>query len=262
LLLAGLYTDGLTIVRQPGPARDHTERMLAAMGAPLRVLGSVVTSERPKRPLASLDMAVPGDISSAAFLLAAGLLVPESHITVTGVGVNPTRTGIIDILRLMGASLRLENERDEAGEPVADIVVQHGDLHGVEIGGDLIVRAIDELPVLAVLATQAHGRTVVRDAAELRVKETDRIATVAAELRALGAHVEEYPDGFAVEGPVELHSAPVWSHGDHRLAMALAVAGLVASGPVLVEDAECVSDSFPGFERVLHTLGVEMEPTS
>lgn len=261
LLLAGLYSEGLAIVRQPGPARDHTERMLAAMGAPIRVLGTLVTSERPKQPLTPLDLLVPGDISSAAFLLAAGLLAPKSHLTITGVGVNPTRTGILDILRLMGADLGLANERAEAGEPVADIVVQHSELRGVEIGGDLIVRAIDELPVLAVLATQAHGRTVVRDAAELRVKETDRIATVAAELRTLGAHVEEYPDGFAVQGPVELHSAPVWSHGDHRLAMALAVAGLVASGPVLVEEAECVSDSFPGFERVLHTLGVEMEIT-
>jgi 3-phosphoshikimate 1-carboxyvinyltransferase len=276
LLLAGLYSDGLTVVRQPGPARDHTERMLAAMGAPIRVLGSVVTSERPKRPLTPLDMVVPGDISSAAFLLVAGLLVPNSHLTVTGVGVNPTRTGILDILRLMGADLRLENLREEAGEPVADIVVQRRGgvtpplrgvdlggvtppLRGIEIGGDLIVRAIDELPVLAVLATQAHGRTVVHDAAELRVKETDRIATVAAELRTLGAHVEEYPDGFAIDGPVELHSAPVWSHGDHRLAMALATAGLVASGPVLIEEAECISDSFPGFERTLRVLGAEIE---
>ncbi len=264
LMLAGLYSDGLAIVRQPGPARDHTERMLAAMGAPIRVLGLLVTSERPQRPLAPLDVTVPGDISSAAFLLAAGLLVPNTHLTVTGVGVNPTRTGILDILRLMGADLRLENLREEAGEPVADIVVQRRGgvtppLRGVEIGGDLIVRAIDELPVLAVLATQAHGRTVVRDAAELRVKETDRIATVAAELRALGAHVKEYPDGFAIEGPVELRSAPVWSHGDHRLAMALAVAGLVASGPVLIEEAECISDSFPGFERTLRVLGVELK---
>jgi 3-phosphoshikimate 1-carboxyvinyltransferase len=267
LLLAGLYSHGLAIVRQPGPARDHTERMLAAMGAPIRVLGSVVTSERPKRPLAPLDVTVPGDISSAAFLLAGGLLVPNSHLTVTGVGVNPTRTGILDILRLMGADLRLDNLREEAGEPVADIVVaaylgEGGGtppLRGVEVGGELVVRAIDELPVLAVLATQAHGRTIVRDAAELRVKETDRIATVAAELHKLGAHVEELPDGFVIDGPVELRSAPVWSHGDHRLAMALAVAGLVASGSVLVEEAECISDSFPGFERVLHRLGVEME---
>jgi 3-phosphoshikimate 1-carboxyvinyltransferase len=255
LLLAGLYSEGLVIVRQPGPARDHTERMLTAMGAPIRVLGSVVTSEQPKRSLTPLDIAVPGDISSAAFLLAAGLLVSQSHLTVAGVGVNPTRTGILDILQSMGAAIRLDHLREEAGEPVADIVVQHSELRGVEIGGDLIVRAIDELPVLAVLATQAHGRTVVRDAAELRVKETDRIATVAAELRKLGAVIEERPDGFVIDGPVELRSAPVWSHGDHRLAMALAVAGMVASGPVLVEEAACASDSFPGFERVLHMLG-------
>ncbi len=264
LLLAGLYSDGLAVVRQPGPARDHTERMLAGMGAPIRTWGPVVTSERPKQPLRPLDITVPGDISSAAFLLAAGLLVPQAQLTVVGVGVNLTRTGILDILRAMGVSLRLDNLRDEGGEPVADITVQRERkapslLHGAEIRGDLIVRAIDELPVLAVLATQAHGRTVVRDAAELRVKETDRIATVAAELRKLGAHVEEYPDGFAVEGPIQLRSAPVWSHGDHRLAMALAVAGLVASGPVLVEEAECVSDSFPGFERTLEVLGVELQ---
>lgn len=260
LLLAGLFGDGLVVVRQPGPARDHTERMLAAMGAPIRTWGPVVTSERPKQPLRPLDITVPGDISSAAFLLAAGLLVPRSHVTVAGVGVNLTRTGILDILRAMGAAVRLENLRDEGGEPVADLVVEHAELHGAEISGDLVVRAIDELPVVAVLATQAHGRTVVRDAAELRVKETDRIATVAQELRKLGAQVEEFPDGFVVEGPVQLRSAPVWSHGDHRLAMALAVAGLVASGPVLVEEAECVGDSFPGFERALQVLGVELEP--
>jgi 3-phosphoshikimate 1-carboxyvinyltransferase len=247
LLLAGLYSDGLAIVRQPGPARDHTERMLAAMGAPIRVLGSLVTSERPKRPLLPLDMAVPGDISSAAFILAAGLLVSESHVTVTGVGVNPTRTGIIDILRLMGAELRLENLRDEAGEPVADIVVQHSELRGVEIGGDLIVRAIDELPVLAVLATQAHGRTIVRDAAELRVKETDRIETVADNLRRLGAEVETFDDGFRVAGRQRLRGAEVDSCGDHRIAMACAVAALRADAPVVIENAEAASVSFPEF---------------
>ncbi|MCS6845776.1 MAG: 3-phosphoshikimate 1-carboxyvinyltransferase [Caldilineales bacterium] len=258
LLLAGLYSNGLVVVREPGPARDHTERMLAAMGAPVQVLGSVVTSERPRRPLAPLDMAVPGDISSAAFLLAAGLLAPRSRVTIVGVGVNPTRTGILDILQAMGAQVQAQNLRQEGGEPVADLVVEHTELHATEICGDLVVRAIDELPVVAVLATQARGRTVVRDAAELRVKETDRIATVAQELRKLGAQIEEFPDGFAVEGPVQLRSAAVWSHGDHRLAMALAVAGLVASGPVLVEEAECVSDSFPGFEQSLQVLGVEL----
>ena len=258
LLLAGLYGNGLTVVRQPGPARDHTERMLAAMGAPVRVLGSTVISERPKRPLTSLNLRVPGDLSSAAFLVAAALLVPGSEVTILGVGVNPTRTGILDIFARMGAAIRLENPRSEAGEPVADLLVRASDLHGVEIGGDLIVRAIDELPVLAIAATQARGRTVVRDAAELRVKETDRIATVAAELRKLGASIEERPDGFVIEGPATLHSAPVWSHGDHRLAMALAVAGLVADGPVLVEETECIPDSFPGFEQALVELGANL----
>jgi 3-phosphoshikimate 1-carboxyvinyltransferase len=259
VLLAGLYGRGLAIVREPGPARDHTERILTAMGAPIRVLGPVITSERPQRPLRPLDLTVPGDLSSAAFLIAAGLLVPQSRVVVAGVGVNPTRTGLLDVLREMGADLQLENERVEAGEPVADLIVQHGELRGVEVGGTVIPRAIDELPVLAVVATQAHGRTLVRDAAELRVKETDRIATVAAELRKMGAHVEERPDGFVVEGPTPLRSAPVWSHGDHRLAMALAVAALVASGPVLVEDVECIGDSFPGFETALGRLGVTMD---
>ena len=259
VLLAGLYARGLTIVREPSPARDHTERMLTAMGAPIRVLGPVITSERPRRPLRPLDLTVPGDLSSAAFLVAAGLLAPQSRVVIAGVGINPTRTGLFDVLAAMGADILFENEREEAGEPVADLIVQHGELRGVDVGGALIPRAIDELPVLAVIATQAHGRTVVRDAAELRVKETDRIATVAAELRKMGAQIEERPDGFVVEGPTPLRSAPVWSHGDHRLAMALSIAALVASGPVLVEDVECISDSYPGFEATLTRLGVQME---
>ncbi len=258
LLLAGLYGKGLAVVRQPGPARDHTERMLAAMGAPIRVLGSTVISERARQPLNPLHLTVPGDISSAAFIIAAALLVPNSVVTILGVGVNPTRTGILDILQAMGGDITLHALRHEAGEPVADLLVRSAPLHGSEIRGDLIVRAIDELPILAVAATQAHGRTVVRDAAELRVKETDRIATVAAELRKLGAVIEELPDGFVIEGPTPLHSAVVSSHGDHRLAMALAVAALSADGPVLVEESECIPDSFPGFERVLTTLGARL----
>lgn len=259
LLLAGLYGKGLTVVRQPGPARDHTERMLTAMGAPIRVLGTTVISERARQPLGPLQVRVPGDISSAAFIIAAALLVPGSEVTILGVGVNPTRTGILDILMTMGADITLHNPRHEAGEPAADLLVRAGPLHGTTISGDLIVRAIDELPVLAVAATQAQGRTVVREAAELRVKETDRIATVVAELRKLGAAVEELPDGFVIEGPTTLHSAPVSSHGDHRLAMALAVAALAADGPVLVEESECIPDSFPGFERVLAELGARLE---
>jgi 3-phosphoshikimate 1-carboxyvinyltransferase len=260
ILLAGLYAHGLTIVREPGPARDHSERMLRTMGAPIGVLGPVVTVERPKEPLRPVRFTVPGDISSAAFLLAAGLLVPAAQVTVTGMGVNPRRTGILDVLQQMGGDIQTENLREEAGEPVADVTARASALHGIDIGGELIVRAIDEFPVLAVAATQAQGRTTVRHAAELRVKETDRIATVVTELKRLGARIEERPDGFVVEGPTSLHSAPVHSHGDHRLAMALAVAGLVADGPVLVEDAACVNDSFPGFERALQKLGVSLEP--
>jgi 3-phosphoshikimate 1-carboxyvinyltransferase len=259
ILLAGLYGNGLAIVREPGPSRDHTERMLAAMGAPVTVLGPVISSERPQEALRPLEMTVPGDLSSAAFLLAAGVLVPGGQVTITGVGINPTRTGILDILRQMGAELVVENERLEVGEPVADVTVRYSPLRGVEVGGAMIPRAIDELPVLAVLATQARGRTVVRDAAELRVKETDRIATVVAELRRLGAEIEERPDGFVVEGPARLLSAPVSSHGDHRLAMALAVAGLVAAGALLIEDTECIADSYPGFERALRKLGAELD---
>lgn len=258
VLLAGLYADGLTIVREPGPARDHSERMLRAVGAPVQVYGSTIIVERPKRPLHPLHLTVPGDMSSAAFLIAAGLLVPGAQVTITGVGVNPRRTGLLDILVAMGGDVRMQNEREEAGEPVADLIARHSRLQGTQIGGDLIVRAIDELPVLAVVASQAAGPTLVQDAGELRVKETDRIATLAQELRKLGARIEERPDGFVVEGPTPLRSAPVQSHGDHRLAMALAVAGLAGSGPVLVEDAACMADSFPGFDRALQKLGVNL----
>lgn len=259
VLLAGLYSHGLAVVREPGPARDHTERMLKAVGAPVRVLGHVISSERPKHPLRPLHITVPGDISSAAFLLAAGLLVPGAQITVTGVGINPRRIGILDLFRRMGGDLRVENEREAAGEPVADVTARHSELHGIEVAGNMVVRAIDELPVLAVVATQAQGRTVVRDASELRHKETDRIATVVSQLHNLGAQIEERPDGFVAQGPTQLGSAPVRSHGDHRLAMALAVAGMAASGPVLIEDADCISDSYPGFERALQKLGAALE---
>ncbi|MEA3336552.1 MAG: 3-phosphoshikimate 1-carboxyvinyltransferase [Chloroflexota bacterium] len=259
ILLAGLFADGLTVVREPGPARDHTERLLRVMGGPVHVYGSVISIERPRTALTSVEMTVPGDISSAAFLIAAALITPGAQITVAGVGVNPRRTGILEIFREMGADLEISNERQDHGEPVADVTARHGQLRGIEIGGDLIVRAIDELPIVAVAATQAHGRTLIRDAAELRIKETDRIATIVSQLRRLGATIEEQPDGFIVDGPTQLGGAPVHSHGDHRLAMALAVAGLVASGPVLVEDAGCIADSYPGFERALTKLGVEVE---
>jgi 3-phosphoshikimate 1-carboxyvinyltransferase len=257
LLLAGLYAHGSTIVRQPGPARDHTERMLTAMGAPIEIDGLTVTLSGGTE-LSPLSFSVPGDLSSAAFLLIAAAIVPGSHVTVTDVGVNPTRTGLLDVLRAMGARISVESEHKEGDEPVADVTVQSADLQGTDIGGDTVVRMIDEFPVLAVAATRAVGITRVQDAAELRVKETDRIAAVVAELQALGARIEATPDGFIVEGPVALHGGIVHSHGDHRLAMALAVAGLIAQDEVVVQGAERIRDSFPGFVASLQELGADI----
>jgi 3-phosphoshikimate 1-carboxyvinyltransferase len=272
ILLAGLYACGAVTVQVPGPARDHTERMMAAMGGQLEwgdwrpeVGGQRVRLE-PGRSLNALDIRIPGDFSSAAFLIVAATLVKGSEITVLGVGVNPTRTGLLDILRTMGADLTLQNQWTQSGEPVADITVHHSELHGVEVSGPLVVRAIDELPVLAVAASQAQGETLVRDAAELRVKETDRIATTVQELRRLGADLEGRPDGFLVRGPTPLktpgpreRAAPAYSHGDHRLAMALAVAGLLADRELVIEDVDCIGDSFPGFGDVLTNLGGEVQ---
>ncbi len=259
LLLAGLYSEGLTVVREPGPARDHTERMLMAMGAPITRRGPVITSEAPKQPLRPLDLTVPGDFSSAAFLLAAGVAVPGSAISISNVGVNPTRRGLLDLLVEMGADISMDNWSESGGESTGDLHARHSELRSVTIGGADIVTMIDELPVFAVIATQAQGETIVKDAAELRVKETDRIATTVAELRKLGAQIEETPDGFIVQGPTRLQGARVDSHGDHRLAMALAVAGLLAEGATAIEGAECIPDSFPGFERTLSRLGAELE---
>ena len=260
LLLAGLYADGPTTVRQPGPARDHTERMLAAMGAAIQVAGLDVTLD-PSAALSPLALHIPGDLSSAAFPLVAAALLPGSEITIERVGVNPTRTGLLDVLRAIGAGVTVEDEREQGGEPAADVTMRASDLAGVEVSGHTVVRMIDEFPVLAVAATQAHGTTVVRDAAELRVKETDRIAAAVGELRVLGAHIEPRPDGFIVEGPTALRGGVVDSHGDHRLAMALAVAGLIAQGEVTIENAECVADSFPGFAGLMQSLGAEIHST-
>jgi 3-phosphoshikimate 1-carboxyvinyltransferase len=216
-------------------------------------LGLSVTLS-PSGRLVPLSLTVPGDLSSAAFLLVAALLVPGSQVTLAGVGVNPTRTGLLEVLRAMGARIELANEGLQGDEPVADLTARTSTLHGVEIGGKTVVQMIDEFPVLAVAATQARGTTVVRDAAELRVKETDRIATVVGELQALGAQIEPRPDGFVVTGPTLLRGSPVRSHGDHRLAMALAVAGLIASNTTTVEEAGCMADSFPGFDAALAGL--------
>ena len=263
LLLAGLFADAPTTVREPGPSRDHTERMLQAFGvrvepvAPDHLASAIrVSPASDLRPATSII--IPADFSSAAFFIVAALLVPQSELHIERVGVNPTRTGLLDILRSMGAEIVLEGEHEQGNEPVADLTIRGSGLRGVEVGGDTVVRMIDEFPIFAVAATQAHGETIVRDATELRVKESDRIATVVNGLRALGARIEPQPDGFVVEGPTRLRGAVVDSHGDHRLAMALAVAGLIAEGEVVIKNVECIDDSFPGFAELMDKVGANL----
>jgi 3-phosphoshikimate 1-carboxyvinyltransferase len=254
ILLAGLFAEGETTVVQPGPARDHTERMLHAMGADIMTAGGTVTL-RPGSALRPMILTIPGDFSSAAFLVAAGCVVPGSDLTIEHVNLNETRTGLLDALHAMGAAISLTHTGDEAGEPVGDLRVRHSSLRGVEIGGDQVVRMIDEFPALMIAALCAEGQTTVRDAQELRVKETDRIAVMAAELRKFGALIEETPDGFRINGPQRLTGAIVDAHDDHRVAMSLTVAGLIADGDSVVLDSACAGDSFPGFAEIITGLG-------
>jgi len=253
LLLAGLYAEGRTSVREPHRSRDHTERMLPYFGAPLEVEETSVAITPPAR-LAGQRVRVPGDFSSAAFFLVAATIVPGSELLIEGVGVNPTRTGLLEALELMGADIRLFNLREEGGEPVADLLVRHAPLHGISLGGEMIPRLIDEVPVLAVAACLAEGETSIIDCQELAVKETNRLRAIVEELGRLGAGVEEIPGGLVVRGPVSLEGARVDSRGDHRMAMALAVAGLVARGETVIHGAESVSISFPGFLEVWEAI--------
>ena len=262
ILLAGLYAQGETRIHQPGPARDHTERMLTAMGVPVRTEGAwVILPAAPEGgwTLRPLDLTVPADPSSAAFPLVAAAIVPHSQITIAGVGLNSTRTGILDMLQAMGAELRIANNHLSGGEQIGDLTVSFSELHSTLVQGDTVVRGIDELPVWAVAATQAAGVSQVQDAAELRVKEVDRISVLVGELVKLGVEMIERPDGFSIAGPLRLFSGEVNSHDDHRLGMSLAVAGLVTHGPTLVHDAGCIADSFPGFVEMMQALGATME---
>ncbi len=255
ILLAGLYAGGPTIVHEPGPARDHTERLLAAQGVRVESDGEAITLTPPASPLNPLNITVPGDFSSAAFLLVAACLVPGSEVTVRGVGINPTRTGLLEIMAAMGAAITVDHERESGGELLADVTASYSpDLQATTIGGDLVPRAIDEFPLIALLATQAQGTTVVRDAAELRVKESDRIGNVIRELHRLGSRAQESADGFAISGPTSLQGTSVDSHQDHRLAMMLAVAALTAHGETRVSGAGCIADSFPGFWATVNSL--------
>lgn len=253
VLLAGLRAEGETWVREPFPSRDHTERMLEACG--VEVLRGAGVGVRGGAKVAPFEFTVPADISSAAFFLCAAAVIPGSRVMMRGVGVNPTRSGVLDALAQAGVAVRLSNERVELGEPVADIGVEAPDqLRPFEISGALVPRLIDEIPVLAVLATQCEGVSTIRDASELRVKESDRIAKIAEGLRSMGARVETFDDGLSVEGPTPLSGGLIDAAGDHRIAMAFAVAGLAAEGQTAIEGVESIATSYPGFEADLRSL--------
>jgi 3-phosphoshikimate 1-carboxyvinyltransferase len=251
ILLAGLFARGKTVLHQTIPSRDHTEGMLKRMGASLESQGNSISLLPLSRPLIPLNLRVPGDISSAAYFLVAGAIHPNARIMLKGCGINPTRTGIIDILLAMGARLKIANKRLEAGEPLADIEIESSELKGIEIGGDIIPRVIDEIPVLAVAGCVAKGKTVIRDAGELRVKESDRIATVVSELARLGAKIEPLADGMVIYGGRPLSGTEVDSYSDHRLAMSLAVAGLIAKGETSIKHAQVAQVSYPAFWQAL-----------
>ena len=254
VLLAGLFAQGETVVLEPAPTRDHSECMLRAAGVDVQNKGRTITLQ-PCAKLRPISFRVPGDFSSAAFLLVVGATVPDSELRLTGINLNPTRSGLLDALRMMGADITVSEAGQEAGEPAGTLTVRHSSLRGVDIGGELVVRMIDEFPALMVAALCAEGRTTVRDAQELRLKETDRLAAMTAELRRLGAQIEEQEDGFVIEGPQTLQGADVEGHDDHRIAMSLTLAGMLALGATTVHDAACVGDSFPGFVETLQQLG-------
>ena len=253
LLMAALFANGETVLIQPALSRDHTERMLRAMGADV-VEDGLALVVRPGPKLTPMDVTVSGDISSAAFWLVAGAVHPNARIRLSNVGVNPSRTGVLDVLRDMGASVTEQDPRMEGGEPVADLLVESSELRGVEIGGDMIPNVQDEVPVLALAAALARGTTTIRDAQELRYKESDRLHATATELTKLGAKITELPDGLVIEGTGSLQGGACDSHGDHRIAMTLGIAGLVTQEAVDVTDADVVGITYPGFWRDLDSL--------
>ncbi len=261
LLFAALYADGLTTISEPRLSRDHTERMFAYFGIPFQREGCTVRIEgRPSERWGGKPVVVPGDLSAGAFFLVGASIVPDSDVTIRNVGMNPTRTGLVEILCQMGAQIEILHPREEAGEPVADLRVRSKPLHGVRIGPDQIPQTIDEFPILCVAAAVAEGETVITGAEELRVKESDRIATMAKELRAMGARIEERPDGMVIHGLGRngsngaLTGSTCESHGDHRVAMSVAIGALTAAQPTQIVDTACIETSFPGFEGKLLEL--------
>ncbi|WP_434399467.1 3-phosphoshikimate 1-carboxyvinyltransferase [Planococcus sp. 11815] len=252
VLLAGLSARGTTTVHEPVPSRDHTEIMLKHFGADISRDGDVISLSGGQE-LRAAHVQVPGDISSAAFMIGAALIAEGSEIQLENVGVNPTRTGLLDVFKAMGADIQASGHTSE-GEQAADLTVRSTSLRGTDIGGDVIPRLIDEIPLIALVATQAHGKTVIRDAEELRVKETDRIQAVVTELKKLGADIEATEDGMVIQGPTPLTGAAMNSYGDHRLGMMAAVAALIADGPVTIDDPGCISISYPNFFEHLDKL--------
>lgn len=253
LLLAGLYAHGETVVVEPGVCRDHTERMLEYFGAKVQKAGRQVTVSTTNE-LKARPVSVPGDFSSAAYLIAAALLIPGSDLLIKNVGINPTRTGLLQVLEQMGANLEIYNYRELNLEPRADIRIKHSNLKGVTVTGRIIGRLIDEIPILAVVATQAEGITRIRGAEELRVKESDRIKGIVQNLNQLGARVQELPDGMIIEGPAGLKGGRVSSFSDHRIAMSMVIAGLISEDEVVVEETSWIKTSFPGFVETLNRV--------
>lgn len=253
ILLAGLYAEGQTSVTEAVKSRDHTERMLKAFGADISTEDLSVKINGRTRLSAQL-INIPGDISSAAYFIVSALICPNSELIIKNVGVNQTRTGIIDALKMMGGQIEIHNYREQSSEPVADIYVRSSELRSAQFSGDIIVRMIDEIPILALAGTQAEGETMIRDAKELRVKESDRIAVTSQELRRIGADVQELDDGMIIKGKTKLKGGKCYSHGDHRIAMTLAIAGLISQEGTSVNDIECVNTSFPGFWDMLASI--------
>jgi 3-phosphoshikimate 1-carboxyvinyltransferase len=253
ILLAGLYADGETEVVETLKSRDHTERMLRAYGADIEIHGLNIKI-RPGSELSGVELAIPSDFSSAAFFMSAAAIVEGSDITVNAVGMNPTRTGFLEVLKEMGAEIVVKDEREVSGEPVADICIRHSNLKAVEVGAEMVPALIDEFPVLCVLAARATGTTRITGAGELRVKECDRIRAMAEGLKRMGADVEELEDGIVIEGDAALKGDQIQSFGDHRVAMAFSIAALVAEGDTAIEGAQAVDISFPGFFDMLTTL--------
>jgi 3-phosphoshikimate 1-carboxyvinyltransferase len=262
LLLSGLYANGDTFVREPLVSRDHTERMLAALGVPISAVAGMVSLEaaRFSGVLPAFALEIPGDLSAAAFLIVAASCLPGSEVVVRGCGANPTRSGVLDVVRDWGGHVVFDPRADAMGEPVGDLHIAAQPLFGRTIGGEATVRSIDEIPVLAVLAARAKGTTVIADAAELRVKESDRLAAMATTLRAFGVRCDERPDGLVIEGRPEgpLSAAVVESGGDHRIAMSAVLLGLLADGETRVRDVDCVATSFPRFAGTLRALGADV----